>query len=284
MPDVSTPPPQEFGLLKTLLESFISGVPRFFIAIAVFFIGWLIAKAILKLVSTLLKKSGIDKFGETLNEIEVVHKAGIKILPSNLIANMVYYVLMLLFAVAATDILNMPAISKLISDIIQYVPSLISAIGFLIIGTLLADAIKGGVKTIATSLNVPSANMIANFVFYFLFITVVVSALNQAKINTDFLMNNLTVLLGGGVLAFALGYGFASKEMLASFLASFYVKDKFQIGDVISINGVTGEIIDMDNTSLILQAKDKKIVIPLSKLTTENVALLEDHAPDNNVG
>jgi small-conductance mechanosensitive channel len=55
------------------------------------------------------------------------------------------------------------------------------------------------------------------------------------------------------------------------------VKDKFQVGDVISINGVSGEIIDMDNTSLILQAKDKKIVIPLSKLTTENVELLEDH-------
>jgi Mechanosensitive ion channel/Conserved TM helix len=277
MPDSTLPQPQEFGLLKNLLESFISGVPRFVIAVIVFFIGVFIAKAIVKIADGLLKKSGLDKFGDNINEIEVVHKSGIKILPSSLISGMLYYVLMLLFAVAATDILNMPAISKLISDIIQYVPSLISAIAFLIIGTLIADTLKGVVKTVATSLNIPSANMIASFVFYFLFITVVVSALNQAKINTDFLMNNLTVLLGGGVLAFALGYGFASKEMLASFLASFYVKDKFQIGDVISINGVSGEIIDMDNTSLILQAKDKKIVIPLSKLTTENVELLEDH-------
>ncbi len=274
MPDLLPTTP---SLLDTLLTSIISGLPRVFMSLVVFFVGSFLAKMITKFIKSLLEKSGIDKFAEKFSEIEIVHKANIKIMPSIMISQLLYYILMLLFTVAATDVLGMPAISKLISDIIQYVPSLISAIIFLVVGTLVADTIKGVVKTMADSLGIPSSNMLSNFVFYFLFITIAVSALNQAKINTDFLMNNLTVLLGGGVAAFSLGYGFASKDMLASFLASFYTKDKFQIGDVIRINGVEGEIIGMDTTSLILQSASKKIVIPLSKLITENVELLEDN-------
>ena len=97
----------------------------------------------------------------------------------------------------------------------------------------------------------------------------------QAGINTDLINNNLTMILGGGVLAFALGYGFAAKDMMANFLASFYTKEKFVIGDFITIEDVSGSIIDMDNSSLTLQADSKKVVIPLSKMSAEKVVIHE---------
>ncbi|HMR42829.1 MAG TPA: mechanosensitive ion channel, partial [Saprospiraceae bacterium] len=105
--------------------------------------------------------------------------------------------------------------------------------------------------------------------------TVGVSALAQAGLDTRFIMSNLTVLLGGGVLAFALGYGFASKNIVANFLASFYSKNKVKIGDIVMIDGIKGMVIFMDNSSLTLQSEGKKVVLPLSKLTSEKVEIFE---------
>jgi small-conductance mechanosensitive channel len=99
--------------------------------------------------------------------------------------------------------------------------------------------------------------------------------LSQAKIDTDFIKSNLNILLGAAVGAFGLGYGLASKEMMSNFLASFYSRDKIKIGDLISVDGVKGVIIDMDNTSLALQLESSVVIIPLSKIATSKVEIFQ---------
>ena len=101
----------------------------------------------------------------------------------------------------------------------------------------------------------------------------IVSALSQAHIDTDFIKSNLTVLLGAFAGAFALGYGLASKDLMSSILASFYHKDRFDLGDVITIEGVTGEIVEIDNASITLQTDGKRVVFPSSKLHSEKVEI-----------
>jgi small-conductance mechanosensitive channel len=203
-----------------------------------------------------------------------VRKANIRIVISSILSKVIYYLLMLIFIVAATDTLGMEAVSQLMNDIINYIPNLLVAVIMLGVGLLFADFIKGVVQTTCRSLGIPSANLIANFVFYFLLIAVAMSALGQAQINTAFLQNNLTVIIGGGVLAFAFGYGLASRDMMANFIASFYSRSKVAIGDQVKIGEVEGQVIDVDNTTVTLQAEDRQVIVPLSKLTTENIELL----------
>lgn len=263
------------GTLKTLIDGFVGAIPNIIGALAVIIIGWIIAKFAAKIIRKILHNLQVDKLADKLNEIDIVNKANVKFVPSTLVSKIVYYVLMLLFAVAATDVLNMPALSNLMSDIIAYIPKLISALIVFVFGLLLADFIKNIVLTACQSLGIPSAKIIATFIFYFLFLTVTMSAIAQAEINTDLINSNLTMILGGGVLAFAIGYGFASKDMMANFLSSFYSKEKFLIGDEITIENVKGRIIAMDSTSITLQADDARIIIPLSKFTSEKVMIHE---------
>ena len=144
---------------------------------------------------------------------------------------------------------------------------------FFIIGLLVADFIKGIVLTTCESLGIPSAKIISNIVFYFLFLTVTMSALDQAKISTDLINSSFMIIISGVVASFALGYGLASKDMMANFLASFYVKNKFEAGDKITVDGVNGQIEMMDNKSFVLKTNDKKIVFPLSKLAQDKVEI-----------
>jgi hypothetical protein len=260
-------------LIMDLLKKFGTAFQNFIGALIVFLIGWIFAKTISKVIAKALKKIGIDKLAEKLNEIDIIDKANIKIVPSAFLSKVIYYILLLIFIIAATDVLGMPAVSQLMSDILNYLPSLISALIVFILGILIADFLKGIVKTACESLNIPAAGLIATVVFYFIFLNVVMITLTQAGIDTDFIQDNLSIILAGGVAAFALGYGMASKDIVASLLASFYNKGKVNVGDKIVIDGVEGEVIDIDNTCLILKAGKDKIIVPLSKLSANSVIL-----------
>ena len=173
----------------------------------------------------------------------------------------------------AVGALDMPVLAELIQNFIVFVPNLIAAFIILLGGLLLADTIKNVVFATCKSLGMPSANIIASFVFYFIFVNVIIVALSQAKINTEFFAQNISIIIAGGVLAFSIGYGFASKDLVASFLASYYTKDKLNVGDKVTLNGVTGKIINIDKSSVTVQSENKSIIIPLNKILQDNIEI-----------
>jgi len=103
-----------------------------------------------------------------------------------------------------------------------------------------------------------------------------ITALEQASIQTSLISTNLTILVAGLVFAFSIGYGLASKDTMANYLASFYTKSKVKVGDVIRIKDVTGEIMVVDSSSITIQTEDRLVIIPLRKLTSENLEILRN--------
>lgn len=267
--------PNFIEIFQNLIQQFASAIGQIIGAAIVFLIGYIIAKVVYKVVKKVLIGIGVDQIGDKLNDIDFVNQTNVKIKISEVLAKTLYYIILLLFTLAATEVLNMPAISTLVADIINYVPSLLSASIVLIIGIFIADFIKDIVATACKSLNIPAGSFIANFVFYFLFITIGMSALNQAQFNTGFITQNLSIVLGGIVAAFAIGYGFASRDLMSNFIASFYSKKKVKLGDKIGIEGQIGTVIEIDSNAITLQGDGKKILIPLSKLTSEQVEIYE---------
>ncbi len=81
--------------------------------------------------------------------------------------------------------------------------------------------------------------------------------------------NNISIVLGGVILAFSIGYGLASKSLMANMLAAFYSKDKFEEGDEITIEGKKGIVVNLDSTTLTLRVDDGEMIVPLSKLSNE---------------
>jgi hypothetical protein len=257
--------------LSDMLTNFGGTLSNVLKALVIFFIGYIIAKIMAKAIKTALKKIGIDKLGEKLNEIDIVHKANIDIKFSEVISKMVYYIMMLIFTVAATSVLGIPEISDLVTDIINFVPNLIVAIIVLFLGTLLADRLRKFVDTALKSLGVASSGLISSFLFYFLFINIVIVALSQAKIDTSFLSQNISIIIGGIVLAFAIGYGLASKDVMSNIVASFYSKNQFQIGQKVTIDGVTGIISDVSKSVLTIKTETGRVTFPLSQATNTKV-------------
>jgi hypothetical protein len=260
-------------LLTDLLNQLKGFFPNLVFALAILIIGWIIAKIIARIIRNILETIKIDGLADKLNQIDLVQQANLNILPSKVISKIIYYILMLMAVIVATEKLGVEAVTDLLKDFINYLPNLLVALGFFVIGLLIADAIRGVILTACQSLGIPSAKIIASVVFYFIFLSVTMSALDQAKISTDFINSSLMIIIAGAVGAFALGYGLASKGMMANFLASFYVKGRFKIGDQVTIDGIKGKITEMDNSSLVVSTEESKTVFPLSKLAENEIEI-----------
>ncbi|MCB0562155.1 MAG: mechanosensitive ion channel [Lewinellaceae bacterium] len=268
------------AILQDLLSGFVAVVPNLLGALAVFIIGLVVSKVAARFVRRILMTIGADKLAERLNEIEIVYKSNIQLVPSTLLSKVVYYFLLFIFVIAATDILNMPVISQLMGEILNYIPVLISALAVFVIGLLISDFLKNVVKTTCDSLGIPASGMISSVVFYFLFLNITMIALSQARIDTEFIQDNISILLAGVVLAFAIGYGFASRNIVANFLASFYNKGKINVGDTIGIEGVKGRVRSMDSSSIVLEVEGREVLIPLSKIASEKIDVFERAQPE----
>ncbi|MDF1695499.1 MAG: mechanosensitive ion channel [Saprospiraceae bacterium] len=257
--------------LYNMLSKLVNTVPDVVSAILIFVIGYIISKMISKAVKKAISKVGIDKVGEKLNEIDIVQKMNMEIKISTILSKTLYYFLMLLFAVASTSVLGIPEISNLFADIFNFIPRLVVALIVLILGTLIADALRKMVHTGLKSLGVSSAGILSSVVFYFLFINIVISALSQAEINTEFLAQNISIIIGGVIAAFAIGYGLASKDIMANMIASFYSGSQFKVGDKITIDDVTGVISKIDKSSITIKTETGRVMFPLNKAVNQKV-------------
>ncbi|MBP7273078.1 MAG: mechanosensitive ion channel [Saprospiraceae bacterium] len=255
--------------LQQLTNQFVAGVPKITGALVIGILGWLLSKFVSRSIYKFLTHLKIDRYADPLQEVEFIRKANIRISISKILSSAVYGFLLLIFLIAATDILNLPALSILISNLLAFLPNILVAIITLGIGAFAANALQKLVYTSCKSLGIPSAGIISSVLFYLVFITVVVSALSQAGINTQFIQSNISIIIGGAVFAFALSYGLASKNLITSFITSFYAKEKFKVGDKVTIGNVTGVVDSIDNTSITLVNDAVKIIIPMNRLSSE---------------
>jgi hypothetical protein len=60
---------------------------------------------------------------------------------------------------------------------------------------------------------------------------------------------------------------------MTSLLAGFYSRDKFHIGDEVTIDGKRGEVITINNNNIILRSDESEHVVPYSKVTSEGVEI-----------
>ncbi|MFD2932762.1 mechanosensitive ion channel family protein [Spirosoma flavum] len=260
---------------QTLIDQFIDFVPRILGAVVVMIIGVGVARLASFIVRRVLGRVGFDKIGDRLNEISIIKQLKTEIKLSEIISKVLYYFILLVFITAATETLGVAAITEMVSSLVNFIPKLIAAAIMLQVGVLLADTLRGAVLNLCQSFNINSGRLLSMIVFVFFLIITIISALGQAGINTELLESSFNLIIGGVIFAFAIGYGFASRDVMANILSSFYTKNKYQEGQIIQVDDVKGEILKIDTMSLTLRTGETTTVVPLQTLQTKKVEVFQ---------
>ncbi len=263
--------------LQSFVNTIMIALPKIFGAIVIVFLGWLLARLIARIVSSVLQAARFDKLGERVQVAEILSKANINLKPSELIGRFVYWLMILVVIITTADTLGWNAVSNEISKLLGYLPQLLSAIVFFIVGIYIATFVKDLISGTTRTLGISAGRIISSLVYGLLFLLVSLTTLEQAGMDTGILTSNLLLIVGAVMAAAAISYGFASRVLLANILASFFSKKNIKIGQTIEIDGNRGEVIDISNISIILRTGAKeKLIIPANDLISKSVKIIEE--------
>jgi hypothetical protein len=195
--------------LLTLWERFVAFLPSLVGAILVFVAGWIVAVALGKAVEHIVKIIRVDDVIEKAGTKERMRKAGVDLNIAKFFGGLVKWFLILVFLMAATDILHLTQVTGFLNSIVLYLPNVIVAAVILAVAMLVGNFVFSLIKGSTKVAGIVSASLLATIAKWAIVIFGFLAALIQlgvasSLINTIFIGLIAMLALAGG-LAFGLG-------------------------------------------------------------------------------
>lgn len=204
--------------LGDLWYGFADFIPKLIGALIIFIIGWFIAVWLGKLAAEILKRIKFDKIFEKTKWEEAMSKAELKVSMSGFIGGLVKWILVIVFLLAAVEILGMAQFAGFLKDIVAWLPNVVVAAAIFVVAVIIADILEKLVKAVVSKMDVKYVNWIGSVVRWSIWIFAVLAALSQLGIGSDIIQILVTgfvalIVISGG-LAIGLGGKDVAKEML----------------------------------------------------------------------
>lgn len=203
---------------QQFLNEIARAVPQIIGALLILLIGWLIAKLVKRIFVKLLKlvklnylteKSGIEKF---------LKEGGVKITAVDLIASLVYWIMMLIVIMAALNTLQLTSAKELFSQIILYIPNIIVSIIVLLLGLYVAKFVSQAIAVALKNMNDKSSHLIEKIAYYAIIVLTIFIVLSQLNIAENIVTIAFLLIFGAFCLAFGLAFGLGGKDYAADLL------------------------------------------------------------------
>lgn len=247
--------------------------PNILGAIALIVAGWVVARILRTIVFR------ISTFGvEQLLSRPIVHtriKQGTVMRSAPLIVSrIVFWTVLLFFVAAGIEALGLSVVSGIVSGIMTYLPKVLVATAIFFFGLLLGDLSREGMSRAAARAGVAFSEVLGRLVQISILALTIMIAVDQLGIASTVLMIVMSVALattlGAGALAFALG----ARTTVSNIIAVHYISRSFSPGNTIRIGATEGCILEITQTSVILDTPDGKTIVPASRFSEEVSVIL----------
>jgi len=261
-----------FGNIKTMIWELL-------LLLVYIVLCWLIFKLIVKAASRFLRITKIEKLNDLYEKIDVLKKINVRIDFQKIIITLLKFVLLLIFVVVGADLFNFPGVTRLVNDVIAYLPRLVSAIAIILFGFYLANKIKLWLQKLLGIIGSTSgANIITNVIVFGFIFFFILMGLNQAGIDTTLVTNNISIIFGVIFASVALSFGLGSKDIVKEILYSYYLRKSVQVGDKIKIedDNVEGTIASIDNINVKILVRTGVVLYPIQKFVTLKIEIINN--------
>ncbi len=199
---------------QALWKGFIQFLPNLIGALVVFLIGWAIAVALGRLVTQIFKALRINQVVDKLG----LAKAQFKLEIDKWLGILTQWFFILVFLMAAADILRLTEVTSFLKSVILYVPHIIVAIVILLIAIWIAGALQKIVKTSISVGQLKGANFLASLTKWVIMVFAFLAALMQLGVAYGLIQTLVTGLVAMLALAGGLAFGLGGKDEAAIIL------------------------------------------------------------------
>jgi len=212
--------------LQNLWQGFVEFVPALIGAIVVFVIGWFIAVGLGKLIAEILKKIRFNQIFEKGNWDEALAKADIKVDASAFIGAIIKWVFVIVFLMAAVEVLGLKEFAGFLGSILGYLPNVVVAAFILVVTVIITDILEKVVRAAVESIKVGYGQIVAAIIRWSIWIFAILAILIQLRVAPSLIQTLFTGLIAVIVIAAGLAFGLGGKEVAGDILRDLHKKLK----------------------------------------------------------
>jgi len=203
---------------ERFFEKVLQFLPDFFSAILIFAFGIVLGFILRAISLRLFRTIKLDKFSERLGVIELLRKGGIKDSVSVLLAKVIGWITIVIFAVISMRELEIPTVERLFESFLLYLPNVFVAALILLFGYLLGNFFGRAALIASVNAGIKISGLIGRFVKFTVFILSGTMALEQLGIARGTIIISFAIIFGGIVLALAIAFGLGGRDIAKEYL------------------------------------------------------------------
>lgn len=185
-------------------------------------VGYLVSKAVAKIVKTILDKVHLDRRLHESSANRYVDAVLPGASPANGISRVVFWLIFIFFVTAAIGALGIPAATSFMNDVLAYLPNVIVAILIFIVAALLSGAVAGAVVRFMG--DTPTGKVVGAVAPAVIMTIAFFMILEQLQIAPEIVRIAFTAIMFALALGLALAFGLGGRELAADLLRQ--AKDK----------------------------------------------------------
>lgn len=252
--------------LRDLADQTVIIVPKILVGLMLLIFAIAVAKVVEWVLRAVLKRVKIDNLVEKAGIDKTLVRIGIRQELNQFIPRLVYFLLLLLFARTAADVLGLSAVSNALGSLFGYLPNLVAALLLLLIGSAAAQFIGHTVAQAAEESGIDFAGGLGRLVSGMIMFVIAIMAITQLKIDTDMIRIFTSFALAGMAIAFGLSFGLGSRELMRNIMAGFYARKLFRPGQEVTIAGERGILRAITATHTLVEGHEDTATIANSAI------------------
>jgi len=210
--------------LQNIWQGFLSFIPAFLAAVIVFIVGWFISVGIGKLIAQILIRLKFNKLFEKTGWKEALENAELKVNPAEFIGAICKWILVIVFLMAAIEILGFTQFALFLERIISWLPNLIVAIAIFVVAVILADILEKIVRASVKRIEIRYVEFLGMSTRWAIYIFAAFAILLQLGINPTIINTLVMGFIGMIALALGLSFGLGGKDAAAKLIEDFKEK------------------------------------------------------------
>lgn len=245
--------------LEKILTDIVAFVPSVVNGLLVLLVGYLVARFVRWLVGVVLRRLGVDDAAERSGIIGGLRGLSIGLLPSRLIAQTIFWLLLLSFLITAARLMFLETVAGLLERLFNFVPSVIAALIVFLFGSMVARLAGNWVSLIAAGGGLGYARQLGGLVRYVVTLFVAVLALG---IQIGLLVTAITIMIAAFGLGIGLALGLGARSIVYHILAGYYVRQRYRPGQAIRVGQLSGEVSGTGSVNTVVTTNEGTTIVP----------------------
>ena len=250
--------------------------PNLLGAVGLLILGWLVARLLralaLKAMQVLELLMHRLSRGQTARSI-----------PSGsveIVAGILFWVVILFFAAAATHVLGMGAFSSWLQSLVSYLPTLLAGALIIVAGVLLAGLARDLTIAAASAFPENQRRLLGRIVQGTVLVTAVAVGADQIGVRITFVVILAAVITSAIVGGIALAVSLGARAYVANLIGAHHLRQAFTLGQRVKIGELEGTILELTAVSIVLDTVQGRVNVPAKIYNEAPIILLAERSDD----